>query len=168
MQQPSVSAQQVIGLLVLDMGIGVLRILSTLGLIDGSKLISISQPCPILKREQTASFTAPAAVPSDIQSVCHLTLTHKANLPILLHQKSKFLSPSLTITRPKNWEHVQRSKIRIGDKAWIGFNSIILKGVTIGEGAVIAAGSIVIHDVPEWSVVGGNPAKVIRLIPNAA
>jgi len=66
--------------------------------------------------------------------------------------------------RPKNWEHVQRNKIRIGDKAWIGFNSIILKGVTIGEGAVVAAGSVVIHDVPKWNVVGGNPARVIRVI----
>lgn len=44
---------------------------------------------------------------------------------------------------------------------WIGANAIILKGVTVGRGAVVAAGSVVIHDVPPYSIVGGVPAKVI-------
>lgn len=52
--------------------------------------------------------------------------------------------------------------VYIGDKVWIGFNVIILKGVDIGEGAVVAAGSVVTKNVPEWTLVGGNPAKVIR------
>jgi len=55
--------------------------------------------------------------------------------------------------------------IIIKDKAWIGFNSIILKGVTIGEGAIIGAGSVVTKDVPDWTIVAGNPAKIIREIP---
>lgn len=44
---------------------------------------------------------------------------------------------------------------------WIGANSTILKGVTVGEGAVVAAGALVINDVPPYSIVGGVPAKVI-------
>jgi acetyltransferase-like isoleucine patch superfamily enzyme len=52
--------------------------------------------------------------------------------------------------------------IAIMDDAWIGFNSIILKGVTIGEGAVVAAGSVVTNDVPDYAVVAGNPAVVIK------
>lgn len=44
---------------------------------------------------------------------------------------------------------------------WIGINSVILKGVTVGKGAVIAAGAVVINDVPPYSIVGGVPAKVI-------
>jgi galactoside O-acetyltransferase len=64
----------------------------------------------------------------------------------------------------KNWETVKSAPIKICDKAWIGFNSIILKGVTIGEGAVIGAGTIVTKDVPAWSVVAGNPAKVVKEI----
>lgn len=55
--------------------------------------------------------------------------------------------------------------VKISDKVWIGFNSIILKGVTIGEGAVVGAGSVVTKDVPAWTVVAGNPARIIREIP---
>ena len=52
--------------------------------------------------------------------------------------------------------------ISIMNDAWIGFNSIILKGVTIGEGAVVAAGSVVTNDVPDYAVVAGNPAVIIK------
>ncbi|MES2679849.1 MAG: acyltransferase [Bacteroidota bacterium] len=64
----------------------------------------------------------------------------------------------------KNWSAVQAKPITIKSKAWIGFNVIILKGVTIGEGAVIGAGSVVTKDIPAWSVAGGNPAQVIKTI----
>ena len=52
--------------------------------------------------------------------------------------------------------------VYIGDDVWIGCHSLILKGVNIGDGAVIAAGSIVTKDVPPNSIVGGNSAKVIK------
>lgn len=65
----------------------------------------------------------------------------------------------------KDWTNVKRGKVVIKDKAWIGFNSIILKGVTIGEGAIVGAGSVVTKDVPDWTIVAGNPAKIIREIP---
>ena len=52
--------------------------------------------------------------------------------------------------------------VKIGDDVWIGCNSIILKGITIGNGAVIAAGSVVTKDVPPKTLVGGNPAKVLK------
>jgi acetyltransferase-like isoleucine patch superfamily enzyme len=48
----------------------------------------------------------------------------------------------------------------IKDFAWISFNSIILKGVTIGEGAIVGAGSVVTTDVPDFTMVTGNPAKI--------
>lgn len=50
----------------------------------------------------------------------------------------------------------------IEDGVWVGCNVTILKGVHIGKGAVVAAGSIVTKDVPPYSIVGGNPAKVIK------
>jgi acetyltransferase-like isoleucine patch superfamily enzyme len=64
----------------------------------------------------------------------------------------------------KNWSNVKISSIKICDKSWIGFNSILLKGITIGEGAIIGAGSVVTKDVPPWTIVAGNPAKIIREI----
>ena len=52
--------------------------------------------------------------------------------------------------------------IIIGDDVWIGGHVIILPGVNIGNGAIVGAGAVVTRDVPEYAVVGGNPAKVIR------
>lgn len=52
--------------------------------------------------------------------------------------------------------------IVVGPNAWVAGWSIILPGVTIGEGAVVAAGAIVTKDVEPWTVVGGNPAKFIK------
>ena len=52
--------------------------------------------------------------------------------------------------------------ITIGDDVWIGSRVIILGGVKIGDGAIIGAGSVVTHDVPPYSVVGGNPARIIK------
>lgn len=52
--------------------------------------------------------------------------------------------------------------VQIGDRVWIGCRALVLKGVTIGSGAVVAAGSVVTADVPAGALVGGNPARVIR------
>jgi len=62
----------------------------------------------------------------------------------------------------KNWDVVKSSPIKICDNAWIGMHAMILKGVTIGEGAIVAAGSVVIKDVEPWTMVGGNPAKFVK------
>lgn len=54
------------------------------------------------------------------------------------------------------------NEILIGDDVWIGAQSVILPGVHIGDGAVVAAGSIVTKDVPNYAVVAGNPARIIK------
>lgn len=53
--------------------------------------------------------------------------------------------------------------VRIGDYAWIGDRAIILRGVAIGEHAIVGAGSVVTKDVPSYAVVGGNPARIIKI-----
>lgn len=59
-------------------------------------------------------------------------------------------------------EEYRLGEVRIGDRVLIGANSTILPGVTIGDGAVIAAGTVVHKDVPAGAFVGGNPMQVIR------
>jgi acetyltransferase-like isoleucine patch superfamily enzyme len=59
-----------------------------------------------------------------------------------------------------------RGPIIIGNEAWIGTRAIVLSGVSIGEGAVIGAGSVVTRDIPAGAIAVGNPAKVIRLRSN--
>lgn len=55
-----------------------------------------------------------------------------------------------------------KGDITIEDDVWIGSNSVILSGITIGRGSIIGAGSVVIKDIPKYSIVGGNPARVIK------
>jgi virginiamycin A acetyltransferase len=50
----------------------------------------------------------------------------------------------------------------VGNDVWIGFDSLVMPGVRIGDGAIVAARSVVTQDVPAYSIVGGNPAKLIR------
>lgn len=57
---------------------------------------------------------------------------------------------------------VTTSKIIIEDEVWIGANSTIIAGITIGKHSVVAAGSVVVKDIPSYSVAVGNPAKVIK------
>lgn len=58
-------------------------------------------------------------------------------------------------------EKPSKAPITIGDRVWVGTRAVILKGVTVGDGAVVAAGAVVTRDVPPKSVVAGLPAKVV-------
>lgn len=64
--------------------------------------------------------------------------------------------------KPENRADLIPAPVRIGNKAWIGSGSIILPGITIGENAIVAAGSVVAKDVPANAVVAGNPARILR------
>ncbi|MBQ8809088.1 MAG: acyltransferase [Bacteroidales bacterium] len=59
------------------------------------------------------------------------------------------------------WDEVKIG-IKLGDDVWIGANSVVLPGVTIGRGAVVGAGSVVTKDIPEYAIAVGNPAKIIK------
>ena len=58
-------------------------------------------------------------------------------------------------------EVINYGPVKVEDDVWIGFNSAVLKGVTIGRGAVVGACSVVTHDVPPYTVVVGNPARPV-------
>ena len=61
----------------------------------------------------------------------------------------------------KDWSNVKSAPIHIKDGAWIGFGSAILKGVTIGKGAIVGSKSVVTRDVPDNAIVAGNPARIV-------
>ena len=60
----------------------------------------------------------------------------------------------------KSWDN--KGDIKIGNDVWIGYDAIIMAGVTIGDGAIIATRAVVTKDVPPYTIVGGVPAKIIR------
>lgn len=65
-------------------------------------------------------------------------------------------------SRLRSWSFSDNAPIIIGNNCWIGENSRICKGVVIGDGAVIAANSVVTKDVPSNSIAAGNPARIVR------
>lgn len=67
-----------------------------------------------------------------------------------------------------DFESTSKGNIVVKDDVWIGENALILSGITIGQGAIVGAGSIVTKDIPPYAIVGGNPAKIIkyRFSPN--
>ena len=75
----------------------------------------------------------------------------------LYYKKFQFVKENRDINQDANCK-----KINIGNDVWVGVNAIILPGVTIGDGAVIASGAVVNKDVPPYAIVGGVPAKVIK------
>ena len=72
---------------------------------------------------------------------------------------------------PKQWKNIDfdsgqpisKGDINIGNDVWIGYRATILSGVSIGNGAVIGAGSVISKNVAPYSIVAGNPAKLIRM-----
>lgn len=70
----------------------------------------------------------------------------------------------LSIFDGSPWQNriYHKGNITVGNDVWIAYRATIMEGVTIGDGAIIAAGSVVTKDVPAYGIVGGNPAKLIK------
>ena len=91
--------------------------------------------------------------------------SHSVNWAERMHdteQEYSDICSGLNPAHNKDWSVVKSAPIHICSKAWIGVDCKILKGVTIGEGAIVGAGSVVTKDVEAWTVVGGNPARVLK------
>jgi acetyltransferase-like isoleucine patch superfamily enzyme len=87
-------------------------------------------------------------------------ITHPIN-PKLRHEQFKEI---ITSGHPKNMD-LKELPVVIRNDVLIGCMSIILRGVNIGDGAIIGAGSVVTKDVPSYTIVEGNPAQIVREIP---
>lgn len=67
---------------------------------------------------------------------------------------------------PNNRDLYSKGKVKIEEKSWICENVIILPGVTVGRNSIVGAGAVVTKDVPPYTVVGGNPAKILKKVKN--
>ena len=98
----------------------------------------------------------------------HVLISHGVNISdTSAHEydyleRGKRYSELLKYGHPKDKSGIKTAPIFIDEYAWINPGAIILKGVTIGKGAIVAAGSVVTKDVPPFTMVGGNPAKFIK------
>ena len=79
-------------------------------------------------------------------------IAYGVNITTATHDYNVEIMNKTYITKP----------VKIGSNVWIGINAIILPGVTIGNGAVIGGGAVVTKDVPEYAIVVGNPAKILK------
>ena len=94
----------------------------------------------------------------------HDNISHPLD-PDLRHEDFKKiigLNPNFDISHID----LRAKNIIINDDAWIGFNSTIYKGITIGKSAIVGSNSLVLEDVPDYAIVVGNPAKVIKYVNN--
>ena len=104
---------------------------------------------------------------TDIGSFCSIAGRVNIGLP---HHDLDYVSTSPVFLEEANYMRTnfasnpppEERRVSIGNDVWIGENAIILGGVKVGNGAVIAAGAIVTKDVPPYAIVGGVPAKVIK------
>ena len=83
-------------------------------------------------------------------------------VPASLYRRQTPARPGATGMGIPSWR--ARKPIKIGGRSWIGFNVIILKGVTVGDGSVVGAGSVVTGEIPPGVIAIGNPCRVIRSI----
>jgi acetyltransferase-like isoleucine patch superfamily enzyme len=96
-------------------------------------------------------------------------ISHNCNIfdsdthPIDAKKRHEHCKQIITTGHPRICD-LNEDPVIIEDDAWIGANSIILKGLTLGKGAVVGAGSVVTADVPPFTLVAGNPARLVKKI----
>ncbi len=94
-------------------------------------------------------------------------ISHNVNIfdsmthPLGARQRHEHFKAILLTGHPSDI-NLGEQPVTIANDAWIGANACVLRGVSIGEGAVVATGSVVTKDVPPYTIVAGNPARVIR------
>lgn len=112
------------------------------------------------------NFVQPhAAAPISVGAFCSIgpdvlifsRADHPTGLVSTYPFRTKLLHPDVG-----NTDAVTKGPVRIGNDVWIGARAMILSGVTVGDGAIIAAGAVVARDVPAYGIFAGNPARLIK------
>jgi acetyltransferase-like isoleucine patch superfamily enzyme len=128
--------------------------------------ISIGEWCFI--GQQSHLWSAAKLTIGDRVLISHQVNIHDTNgHPLDAGQRHAQTRAILTIGHPADPGDIASAPVTIGDDAWIGFGASVLKGVTIGAGAIVAARSLVLKDVEPDTIVGGSPAIPIGRRPRA-
>ena len=137
------------------------RILARLETMGHGGDIQIGEYCFI--GERTNIWSASSIVIGDRVLISHDVNIHDSNShSFSARARHQHFLDIFSGGHPRVLTDVPSAPIVIGNDAWIGFGSTVLKGVTIGEGAIVAARSVVTKDVAPYTVVAGFPAKLIR------
>ena len=94
-------------------------------------------------------LAGPLSIGNDVMMAPNVTIVTQN------HETSDLSKPMRLQTAPKK-------KVTVGNDVWIGTNVVIMPGITVGNGVIIGAGAVVTKDVPDFAVVGGIPAKIIK------
>jgi acetyltransferase-like isoleucine patch superfamily enzyme len=122
--------------------------------------ISLGETCYI--GEGSRIWSASSIKIGDRVLVSHSVNIHDNNShPLSAERRARHFQQIVSTGHPSDIDDIASAPVVIEDDVWIGFNSTILRGVTVGNGAIVAAASVVIHDVPPYSIVAGNPAHII-------
>lgn len=93
------------------------------------------------------------------------SLDHRERQKDLARQLADHRAGQANYILSKDWGPVNARPIIVRDHAWLGMDFLVMKGVTVGEGAIVGARAVVTRDVAPWTIVGGNPAVVLKEIP---
>ncbi len=96
--------------------------------------------------------------------ISHMVDIHDTNSHPTACQRRRSDERAIRLGQERDLSDIRSAQVVIADDVWIGFKSTILKGVEIGRGAIVGAASVVTKDVPSWTLVAGNPARVVRPI----
>ena len=91
----------------------------------------------------------------------NVTILDNLTHPVGAAARHEHFRQIITSGHPKRID-LGEKPVQIADDVWIGCLSVVLRGVSIGTGAIVGAGSVVTEDVPAWTIVAGNPARVVR------
>lgn len=104
------------------------------------------------------------SIESDVMLSWGITVIDTNSHSLMWEERRNDVQDWIKGSKYKDWSKVESKPVIIRSKSWIGFKSIILKGVNIAEGTIVGAGSVVTSSTDPFTIVGGNPAKLIKKV----
>jgi acetyltransferase-like isoleucine patch superfamily enzyme len=118
--------------------------------------------CRLPQGEGTRIWSAASIEIGDRVLISHsATIFDSLTHPLRVAERREQVRQIFQQGHPKQLS-LDENPVKIGDDAWIGAGAMVMRGVTVGNGGIVAAGAVVTRDVPPFTIMAGNPAVVIR------